>query len=261
MEKLAAFLARPLERGGEGLAPSRAAALVDELLRFFALKLRHDGAGASRVLAPSPLVDAAWRALLVMPKAYARVSKEVLDKRPSALLEKHRPTLIDYDPVAGDDEPVHRLRYEATLALYAVTYGAPPDWAWPPPPRAKRARSASSGSDSDGSDISDSDGSDDVSSDSDDEPVAVDPVPLAIAPAPVAVIPVAPVAVAPVAVAPVAVAPVAVAPAPVAVAPAPVAVAPAPKAPAPKAPAPKAPAPKAPAPKSKRMMSSSFSDF
>ena len=103
----------------------RAAALCRELVRFLALS----SAEPEGTLSPSPLVDVAWHAALLIPRLYHALCVHI---RPEGTAAGHD-TLVAHDPATALDTVADiRARFERTLAAYEAHYGAPaPEALWP----------------------------------------------------------------------------------------------------------------------------------
>jgi hypothetical protein len=132
-------------------APPTAVELLDEVGRLLHLKA-HAAAEAARwaaaagapldgvalarntaslALSPSPLVDAAWHALMLVPHAYYAVCAAAWPA--GHALPAGGELLLSHNPSGADDaDAARRARYESTLAAYAGVYRrAGPAWCWP----------------------------------------------------------------------------------------------------------------------------------
>ena len=107
------------EGGAEGDA--FAVALAIELCRFLVIK--HRGCGRGALLRPSPLVEWAWRALLLVPEDYLGVSRCVVGAPTPVLAHELR---LPGDDAAEDEG------YLLALRDYAEVYQLePPPGFWP----------------------------------------------------------------------------------------------------------------------------------
>jgi len=100
-------------------------AWVDELLRFLTIKTMSKDIVVPCTMAPSVPVDAAWRALMCMPLAYAQVCKSMGNTEP-----------IDHNPFELEEDNLKRKKelYFKTARLYAANFGLdPPRLYWPDP--------------------------------------------------------------------------------------------------------------------------------
>eukprot|EP00978_Attheya_sp_CCMP212_P031362 scaffold118220_cov53-Attheya_sp.AAC.1 len=100
-------------------------AWIDELLRFLTIKTMNKDIVVPCTMAPSVPVDAAWRALMCMPLAYAQVCKSMGNSDP-----------IDHNPFELEDDNLKRKKelYFKTARLYAANFGLdPPRLYWPDP--------------------------------------------------------------------------------------------------------------------------------
>ena len=112
--------------------------LTRELRRYLGLV----AAFPHEKLSPSPDVDAAWHALMLLPSHYWKVCAELrtLWARPGDAPLSGAAVTLPHDPRrAGDSDAVRRARYERTLALYAAVHAEaaaesvwPRDYAVPP---------------------------------------------------------------------------------------------------------------------------------
>jgi hypothetical protein len=100
-------------------------AWIDELLRFLTIKTMSKDVVVPCTMAPSVPVDAAWRALMCMPIAYAQVCKSMGNAEP-----------IDHNPFELEDDNLKKKKelYFKTARLYAANFGLdPPRLYWPDP--------------------------------------------------------------------------------------------------------------------------------
>jgi hypothetical protein len=124
---------RDAVKAATGLPDVAVQSLVVELLRFLRLAARHPQLD----LSPSPDVDAAWHALLLLPQLYVLVCATAKDSNASSASSSSSaaaaPFVVPHHPArAGDPDAVRRARYEATLAAYEAEYlASAPEAQWP----------------------------------------------------------------------------------------------------------------------------------
>ena len=95
-------------------------ALALELLRYLALAVDAEAAGPGGALSPSPFIDAAWHALMLNPRLYFEVCKDLRGPSSTAVGAL---VLVEHDSGgARDSDSTRRVRNERTLAAYRARY-------------------------------------------------------------------------------------------------------------------------------------------
>lgn len=101
---------------------------IDELLRFLAIKTLTGDVTVPARMPPSNPIDEAWRCLMIMPSAYAKVC-----------LAMGNDTVIDRDPQTRNtsnstDVQRYKMRFLSTLRTYCQMFKTePPHAFWPDP--------------------------------------------------------------------------------------------------------------------------------
>lgn len=107
------FLEASIMSHFDNIAQRDATRLVQELGRFFYLKIQAEDYDASQ-LSPSPIIDKLWHHFLLYPKKYYQFCKKFAGGK-----------IIDHSPDNRNDDG-HWTRFRNTLSLYRSTFREQP---------------------------------------------------------------------------------------------------------------------------------------